>query len=131
MHTVKVGRWSELSAAAGSVRRQVFSVKSRHSGRPGVGRCRCRLPAYAVAFNRMGEPLATGRLLEHVPGVAKIGRMAGWCGRLVAPGWPSRAGIALMDAARARGDGEAAACADRRRGFYARAGFQTRRQRVP
>ena len=31
---------------------------------------------HAVAFNRFGMPLATGRLLEHVPGVAKIGRMA-------------------------------------------------------
>jgi predicted GNAT family N-acyltransferase len=27
-------------------------------------------------YNRLGMPVATGRLLEHVPGVAKIGRMA-------------------------------------------------------
>ena len=31
---------------------------------------------HALAVNRFGVPLATGRLLEHVPGVANIGRMA-------------------------------------------------------
>ena len=31
---------------------------------------------HAVAFNRLGRALGTGRMLEHVPGVAKIGRMA-------------------------------------------------------
>ena len=32
---------------------------------------------HAVAYNRLGRPLATGRLLEHVPGVAKIVKVGG------------------------------------------------------
>ena len=31
---------------------------------------------HAVAYNRLGQPVATGRLLQPRPGVAKIGRMA-------------------------------------------------------
>jgi predicted GNAT family N-acyltransferase/acyl-CoA thioesterase FadM len=125
MHTVKVGRWSELSSAAGSVRRQVFveeqGIPEDLEWDDADADC-----LHAVAFNRMGEPLATGRLLEHVPGVAKIGRMA-----VVRSARGTRVGRAvldaLMDAARARGDGEVLLHAQTAAaGFYARAGFQTR-----
>ena len=71
-------------------------------------------------------PLATGRLLEHVPGVAKIGRMAvvramrgGGIGREVLD--------ALMRAGKAQGYGEVLLHAQlSAAGFYARAGFVQR-----
>ena len=78
---------------------------------------------HAVALNRMGMPLATGRLLQHAPGVARIGRMAvkkqmrgGDLGQRVLH--------ALMDAARDRGDTQVllhAQCSAE--GFYKRSGF--------
>jgi predicted GNAT family N-acyltransferase len=79
-----------------------------------------------VAYNRFGVPLATGRLLEHVPGVAKIGRMA-----VAQTMRGSRVGRsvldALMKAARAHGDHEVVLHAQLSAApFYARAGFSER-----
>jgi predicted GNAT family N-acyltransferase len=78
---------------------------------------------HCVAVNRMGMALATGRLLQHAPGVSRIGRMAvkksmrgSALGRRVLD--------ALMEAARARGDARVvlhAQCSAQ--GFYQRAGF--------
>ena len=81
---------------------------------------------HALACNRFGLPLATGRMLEHVPGVAKIGRMA-----VLAPMRGGRIGRAVLDAllqhARERGDREAAAaCATRRRAVLQRAPASSR-----
>jgi predicted GNAT family N-acyltransferase len=81
---------------------------------------------HAVAYNRFGVALATGRLLEHVPGVAKIGRMAvvqtmrgSGIGRAVLD--------ALMRAARERGDREVLLHAQMTAApFYSRAGFVQR-----
>jgi predicted GNAT family N-acyltransferase len=79
-----------------------------------------------VAYNRLGRPLATGRLLEHVPGVAKIGRMA-----VLSPMRGSRVGRqvldALMQAGREQGYREVLLHAQlSAEGFYTRAGFQRR-----
>jgi predicted GNAT family N-acyltransferase len=79
-----------------------------------------------VAFNRFGHPLATGRLLQHAPGIAKIGRMA-----VLPVVRGSRVGRAVLDAllaaARARGDHEALLHAQLSAApFYLRAGFETR-----
>jgi len=78
---------------------------------------------HCVAVNRMGMALATGRLVQHAPGVSRIGRMAvkksmrgSDLGRRVLG--------ALMDAALARGDARVvlhAQCSAE--GFYQRAGF--------
>jgi YbgC/YbaW family acyl-CoA thioester hydrolase len=125
MVDVRIGSWQELGTAAQAIRKQVFIDEQK-------------IPAemewdgidpdsvHALARNRFGVPLATGRLLEHVPGVAKIGRMA------VMPSMRgSRIGRAVLDAllqaARARGDREAllhAQCSAAP--FYARAGFVER-----
>ena len=125
MVDVRVGTWDELGREAQAIRRTVFIDEQQ-------------IPAelefdaadtgclHAVAFNRFGMPLATGRLLEHVPGTAKIGRMA------VLPAMrASGIGRAVLDAlmARARQRGErevllhAQASAE---AFYQRAGFQAR-----
>ncbi|HEY1090946.1 MAG TPA: GNAT family N-acetyltransferase, partial [Burkholderiaceae bacterium] len=81
---------------------------------------------HAVAYNRLGRPLGTGRLLEHVPGVAKIGRMA-----VLAPMRGSRVGRAVLDAlmekGRAQGYREVLLHAQlTAEGFYVRAGFTRR-----
>ena len=81
---------------------------------------------HVVAFNRFGRPVATGRLLAHAPGVARIGRLA-----VLAPMRGTRIGRAVLDAllgaARERGDREAVLNAQvSAEPFYARAGFARR-----
>lgn len=75
MLQVKTGSWAELGADAGRIRTSVFVEEQR-------------IPAdlewdeadatavHAVAYNRLGQPVATGRLLPAEDGTAKIGRMA-------------------------------------------------------
>ena len=125
MVEVRVGSWHELAAAARPIRNDVFIGEQN-------------IPAemewddadpdavHAVAFNRMGRALGTGRMLEHVPGTAKIGRMAvaasaRHCG-------VGRAVLdALLDAARTRGDRQAMLHAQLGAArFYERAGFVRR-----
>jgi predicted GNAT family N-acyltransferase len=125
MVDVRVGAWRELEAAARPIRADVFIGEQK-------------IPAdmewddadadavHAVAFNRLGRALGTGRMLEHVPGVAKIGRMAvssasrhAGVGRAVLD--------ALVEAARARGDRQAVLHAQLGAvPFYERAGFVRR-----
>ena len=125
MVEVRVATWDRLGREAGVIRQQVFITEQK-------------IPAelewdaadavclHAVAYNRLGVPLATGRLLEHVPGVAKIGRMA-----VQAPMRGSGIGRAVLDAllqaARARGDLEVLLHAQlSAAAFYRRAGFVAR-----
>ncbi|MFT4243203.1 MAG: YbgC/FadM family acyl-CoA thioesterase [Acidovorax sp.] len=78
---------------------------------------------HAVTFNRLGAPIATGRLLQESPGVGRIGRMAVDRG-VRGTQWGRQLLQALTDAARARGDRELrlhAQCSAE--GFYRRAGF--------
>ena len=125
MIDVRVGGWQELGHDAQRIRSAVFIDEQR-------------IPAalewdaadadcvHAVASNRFGAALATGRLLQHAPGVARIGRMAvlssvrgAAIGRAILD--------ALVDAARARGDHEVLLHAQTSAaGFYARAGFAVR-----
>ena len=125
MAQLHLGNWHDLQALAAPLRNEVFVDEQK-------------VPAdmewdeddptalHAVLVNRMGVPLATGRLLQASPGVAgvaRIGRMAvkkqmrgTHLGRRVLD--------ALMQAARSRGDARVllhAQCSAQ--GFYARAGF--------
>jgi YbgC/YbaW family acyl-CoA thioester hydrolase len=125
MVDVRVGAWDELGREAGAIRRAVFieeqGIPAEMEWDAGDAVC-----LHAVATNRFGAPLATGRLLGHVPGVAKIGRMAvlptmrgSGVGRAVLD--------ALMQAARERGDRDVLLHAQQSAAaFYARAGFATR-----
>lgn len=125
MVDVAVGDWAALGAEASAVRGEVFVQEQK-------------IPAdmewdaadadcvHAVARNRLGMAVATGRLLDHVPGVAKIGRMA-----VRRPLRGSRVGRAvleaLMQAARERGDREVILHAQMSaEPFYRRAGFHQR-----
>jgi YbgC/YbaW family acyl-CoA thioester hydrolase len=125
MVDVRVGTWDELGRDAQAIRTRVFVDEQKIPAEMeyDVADATC---THAVAYNRFGVALATGRLLEHVPGVAKIGRMA------VLPTMRgTRIGRAVLDAltkaARERGDHEALLHAQSSAaGFYSRAGFAAR-----
>lgn len=119
---VRVGRWDELAQPARALREQVFVVEQK-------------IPAelewdaadtdaiHAVAFNRFGLPLATGRLLLQEGAPARIGRMA--TSRLMRSSGVGRQVLdALIDAARSRGVSELVLHAQTNaQNFYLRAGF--------
>nr|WP_297350351.1 YbgC/FadM family acyl-CoA thioesterase [uncultured Caldimonas sp.] len=125
MFEVRVGGWDELGRDAQLIRTEVFVQEQRIPAEMEWDEAD-RACVHAVAYNRFGMPLATGRLLEHVPGVAKIGRMA--ARRTMRGGGVGRAVLdALMQAARERGYREALLHAQTSAaGFYSRAGFVTR-----
>ena len=123
MVQLHLGSWADLKKLASPLRTEVFVDEQKvpadmewdHEDETAV---------HCVAVNRMGMVLATGRLLQHAPGVARIGRMAvkkqmrgSVLGRRVLH--------ALMDAARERGDQQVllhAQCSAE--GFYKRSGFE-------
>lgn len=125
MVEARVGDWSSLGTHASAIRTEVFVEEQRIPAEMewDAADAAC---VHAVAYNRFGLPVATGRLLQHVPGVAKIGRMAviqavrgSGVGRVVLE--------SLMQAARARGDHEVLLHAQTSAApFYARAGFTPR-----
>jgi YbgC/YbaW family acyl-CoA thioester hydrolase len=125
MLDVRTGSWDAVGREAQVLRHAVFVQE-------------LRIPAdlewdaadagavHAVACNRFGLALGTGRLLGHAPGVAKIGRMAV---RHDLRG--SGIGAAVLDAligvAQSRGDAEVLLHAQHSAtGFYARQGFKAR-----
>ena len=122
---VDLGPWSELGDAAKAIRQQVFIEEQ---GIPAdmewdAADASC---LHALARNRFGVPLATGRMLEHVPGVAKIGRMA-----VLRPMRGTQIGRQVLDAlmaeARRQGYREVLLHAQlAAENFYLRAGFQRR-----
>ena len=122
---VRCGDWARLGAPAHTIRQAVFvdeqKIPAEMEWDDADDTC-----LHAVAFNRFGTPLATGRLLEHVPGVAKIGRMA--VVRAMRGGGIGREVLnALMRAGKAEGYGEVLLHAQlSAAGFYARAGFVQR-----
>jgi len=72
---VEVGGWTDLGEDASAIRTEVFVQEQRIPIEMEWDEADATC-LHAVARNRFGVALATGRLLEHVPGVAKIGRMA-------------------------------------------------------
>ena len=125
MVEVRLGSWAELGELAKRIRTEVFVQEQR-------------IPAelewdeedenavHAVAFNRLGQAIATGRLLEQQPGVARVGRMA--VNRVLrGSGVGQQVLQALLGVAARRGDSEAVLHAQRSaREFYANLGFQQR-----
>ena len=125
MVDVRVGSWESLGAAAAPIRHAVFTQEQGvdaaldHDGADAGA-------VHAVAFNRFGVPLGTGRLVTTAPGAGKIGRMA-----VIASLRGSTVGRLLLDAlvqsGRARGDGELMLHAQASAvGFYRRQGWQPR-----
>jgi YbgC/YbaW family acyl-CoA thioester hydrolase len=125
MFEVRVGDWLTLGDDSRQVRTEVFideqKIPPEMEWDDADHGC-----VHAVAYNRLGTPVATGRLLEHVPGVAKIGRMAA-VQAVRGSGVGRRVLDALMQTARERGDREALLHAQvSASGFYAGAGFMAR-----
>jgi len=125
MVEIKLGSWAELGEDASRVRTEVFVAEQRVPMEMEWDEADATA-VHAVAYNRLGQPLATGRLLAHPAGVAKIGRMA--VNRVLRGCGLGRDILqALMQAARQRGDHEVVLHAQRSaEGFYARLGFAPR-----
>jgi YbgC/YbaW family acyl-CoA thioester hydrolase len=122
MLQVRTGSWAALGADAGRIRTAVFVEEQGIPAELEWDEADAGA-VHAVAYNRLGQAVATGRLLPASAGIAKIGRMAvlqvlrgGGCGAQVLR--------ALAAAAHGRGDRGIALHAQRSaRAFYARLGF--------
>ena len=123
--TIRLGSWRELQTAARALRTAVFLEEQRIPVEMEWDEAD-ETAIHAVAFNRLGMPVATGRLLQHVPGVARIGRMA--VVRVLRGTHLGRDTLrTLMQAAAQRGDHEVLLHAQRSaEGFYRRQGFTPR-----
>lgn len=125
MVKLQLGSWGALKSVAGALRTEVF-VEEQGVSQSLEWDDQDPVSLHALLRNRMGLPVATGRLLPAVDGVSKIGRMAVKktlrglrLGDHVLNG--------LLDAARKRGDTEVvlnAQCTAEH--FYQRQGFVRR-----
>lgn len=122
LHT---GDWTALQQQATSLRQAVF-VEEQGIDANLVCDAADASALHAVLTNRLGMPVATGRLVRASPGVGRIGRMA--VDRVLRGSKLGHEVLqALIDLARERGDREImlhALCSAQ--GFYVRSGFTTR-----
>jgi len=122
MLRIETGGWAELGEHAGRIRTEVFldeqKIPAEMEWDDGD-----RTAVHAVAYNGLGQPVATGRLLQQSPGVARIGRMA--VHRALRGSGVGRQVLqALLAVALARGDREAMLHAQRSaEDFYLGLGF--------
>ena len=122
---LRQGSWQELGEDARQVRTEVFVHEQRIPVEMEWDEADAAA-VHAVARNRLGMPLATGRLLQHAPGVGRIGRMA-VVREMRGSGLGRDVLLVLMQAAAGRGDREVMLHAQRSAiGFYAREGFEVR-----
>ncbi len=112
MVKIEVGPWNALRDGASQVRAEVFeheqgipSEMASDEFDPGA--------VHALARNRLGQPVATARLLQHAPGVGRVGRMA--VNRVLRGSHLGRDVLrALLEVASMRGDQEVCLYAQRR-----------------
>lgn len=125
MSQLTLGSWRELSQGARQVRTEVF-VQEQGVPIEMEWDDEDETALHALVRNRLGQPVATARLLQAAPGVARIGRMA--VNRVLRGSSLGREVlVALMQIAIRRGDHEVRLHAQRSaQGFYQRLGFQTR-----
>jgi YbgC/YbaW family acyl-CoA thioester hydrolase len=123
---VRVGDWATLGADARAVRTEVF-VDEQQIPKDLEQDAADATAVHAVVHNRLGQAIATGRLIPTgEPGVSQVGRLA--VKRVLRGGSLGRQVLqALTDAARARGDREVLLHAQSSAiGFYDRLGWQRR-----
>ena len=122
---MQLGTWQELGVEASQLRTEVF-VEEQGIPAEMEWDAADQTAIHALVRNRMGLPVATGRLLQHAPGVGRIGRMA--VRRVLRGSNLGREVLrALVRAAKERGDREVLLHAQRTaEGFYARLGFVRR-----
>jgi YbgC/YbaW family acyl-CoA thioester hydrolase len=125
MVTVRTGAWSELGGHAGAIRTAVF-VEEQGIPMEMEWDEADQTAVHAVAYNGLGQAIGTGRLLQHAPGKAKIGRMA--VNRVLRGASLGRELLnALVAEAEKRGDAEVLLHAQRSaEGFYVRLDFAPR-----
>jgi len=125
MVTVRTGAWTELGEHAGAIRTAVF-VEEQGIPLEMEWDEADKTAVHAVAYNGLGQPIGTGRLLQYAPGSGKIGRMA--VNRVLRGSSLGRDLLnALVAQAEQRGDSEVLLHAQRSaEGFYARLGFAPR-----
>lgn len=120
-----VGTWEEFGKRGLPLRRAVF-VQEQAISETLVSDEADRDAVHAGVENLLGQVVASGRLVQHAPGVSKVGRMATHR-MLRSSGYGLEVLRALLDVARQRGDVEvmlhAQVSAER---FYAAQGFVRR-----
>jgi YbgC/YbaW family acyl-CoA thioester hydrolase len=125
VHDIRVGDWAELGLDASRLRTAVF-VQEQGIDLANESDEADRTAVHAVAYNALGQCIATGRLVSLGHSTGKIGRMAvhrALRGSHVGQGILN----ALMDAARQLGHAEVTLHAQRSaEGFYLRQGFVAR-----
>jgi YbgC/YbaW family acyl-CoA thioester hydrolase len=122
---LQVADWDSVREQASALRTDVF-VQEQGIGAHMVWDDADATAVHALVCNKLGRPVATGRLLQHAPHVGRIGRMAVDRG-LRGTRFGRDVLMGLVDAARERGDQEVmlhAQCSAE--GFYTRLGFVAR-----
>ena len=122
---LQVGSWDSVRELASVLRTDVF-VQEQGIGAHRVWDDSDADAVHALVSNRLGRPVATGRLLQHAPSIGRIGRMAVDRG-LRGSRFGKDVLLGLVEAARQRGDTEImlhAQCSAE--GFYTRLGFVPR-----
>lgn len=122
MVQMQTGAWDDLKVGAAVVRTEVFVHEQGIDQSLEWDEDDSR-SVHALLRNRLGQPVATGRLLPAQEGVSRIGRMA-----VIRPlrgsQWGRQILEALVDLARARGDRQIVLHAQRSaEGFYGHLGF--------
>jgi YbgC/YbaW family acyl-CoA thioester hydrolase len=125
MVRISTGGWAELGEEARRIRTEVFleeqGIPAEMEWDEGDATA-----VHAIARNRLGQAVATGRLLQERPGVARIGRVAVHRA-LRGSGIGGQVLKALLSVASARGDREAVLNAQRSaENFYLGLGFVRR-----
>jgi predicted GNAT family N-acyltransferase len=122
MLSIKVGAWSEISTDARQVRNAVF-IEEQKIPAALEWDSEDALATHAVAYNRLGAAIGTGRLFVDATNSYRIGRMA-------VLGTNRSAGVGrllldrLVESARAQGARSVVLSAQTSAArFYARAGF--------
>jgi YbgC/YbaW family acyl-CoA thioester hydrolase len=120
---VQLGTWDQVGTQAQAIRTAVFVDEQKIPAELEWDAADASA-VHALAVNRLGRAVATGRLLEYAPGVSKIGRMA-VMSTLRGSGAGAAVLKALVGAARERGETEVILHAQASAvGFYLRQGFQ-------
>lgn len=125
MVDVRIGDWDQLGAEARTIRSRVFVEEQRIPAELewDAADATC---VHALACNRLGHPIGTGRLIDEPDRVARIGRMA-VLPTLRGSGVGAALLDALMDTARERGAREVMLHAQASAvAFYRRLGFVAR-----
>ena len=125
MIRVETGGWTALGADAGTIRTEVFAHEQGIALKL-VNDAADFAAIHAVAYNGLGQAVATGRLIRRDNSVSELGLLSVYR-TLRGSGVGTQVMQALVDKAGQRGDVEIMLHAQRSaQGFYERAGFKSR-----